>query len=50
MEGGNHLVKLELVGTWKNDEAVFLVKNEEDVNREAAVNKIHKILKHKSKE
>ena len=49
-EGGHHLVKLELVSTWKDDEAVFLVKNEKDVTRENAVKKIHKILNHKSKE
>ena len=36
-EGGHHLVKLELVGTWKDVEAVFLVKNEEDVTGENAV-------------
>ena len=49
-EGGHHLVKLELVGTWKDFEAVFLVKNEEDVTGENAVKKIHKMLNHKSKE
>ena len=49
-EGGHHLVKLELVGTWKDVEAVFLVKNEEDVTGENAVKKIYKILNHKSKE
>ena len=49
-EGGHHLVMLELVCTWKNDEAVFLVKNEEDVTGGNTVKKIHKILNHKSKE
>ena len=49
-EGGHHLVGLEFVGTWKDDEAVFLVKNEEDVTGENALKKIHKILNHKSKE
>ena len=33
-----------------NDEAVYLVENEEDVSTENAVRKIHKILNHKSKE
>ena len=41
---------MELVGTWKDDAAVFLVKNEEDVTGENAVKKIYKILNHKSKE
>ena len=36
-----------MVGTWKDDEAVFLVKN---VTGENTVKKIHKILNHKSKE
>ena len=49
-EGGQHLAKLELVGTWMDDEAVYLVKNEEDVSGDKAVRKIHKILNHKSKE
>ena len=49
-EGGHHLVRLELVGTWKDDEAIRLGKNEEDVSGEYAVRKIHKILNHKSKE
>ena len=48
-EGGHHLVKLELVGTLKDDEAVYLVRKEEDVSGENAVRKIHKILYHKSK-
>ena len=39
-----------MVGTWKDDEAIFLVKNEEDVTGENVVKKIHKILNHKSKE
>ena len=47
---GGHLVKLELVGTWKDYKSVYLVKNEEDVTGENAVKKIHLILNHKSKE
>ena len=46
-EGGHHLVRLELVGTWKD---IFLVKNKEDVTGENPVKKIHKILNHKSME
>ena len=44
------LVKLELVGKWKNEDAVFLVKGEKDLKSEEAVTKIHKVLNHKKKE
>ena len=30
-EGGHSLVRLELVGTWNDDEAVLLVKDEKSV-------------------
>merc|ERR1712074_396073 len=51
----SHLVvKLELVGKWKEDEAVFLVKEEIDKHKDIkslnAVTKIHKRLNHRSKE
>ena len=44
------MARLKLVGTWKDDEAVYLVKNEDDVKSENTVKIIHKILNHKSKE
>ena len=48
---GDHLIaKLELVGTWKEDDVVYLVEKEVDVSSDGAVKKIHKILNHKSKE
>merc|ERR1712105_220626 len=47
----SHLViKLELVGKWKDEDAVFLVQEEEDIKTLKAVTKIHKVLNHKSKE
>ena len=47
----SHLVvKLELVGTWNEDEAVFLVREEKDVKSMTAVEQIHKKLNHKTKE
>merc|ERR1712237_300771 len=47
----SHLVvKLELVGKWNNDEAVFLVGEEKDIKSIDAVRRIHKKLNHKSKE
>ena len=44
------LVQLELVGTWKNKDAIYLVENEDDVSSDKTIQKIHKILNHKSKE
>merc|ERR1712030_140420 len=44
------VVKLELVGKWNNDEAVFLVGEEKDIKSINAVRRIHKKLNHKSKE
>ena len=41
---------MELVGTWKDDEALYLVEKEDDVPIDGAVKKIHKIPNHKSKE
>ena len=47
----NHLlVKLELVGTWKEEDTLFMVEKEEDIMTFKAVKKIHKNLNHKSKE
>ena len=36
-EGGDHLARLEVVGSWMDDDWVFLVKNEDDVSSEIAV-------------
>ena len=44
------LVKLELVGTWKEEDAVYLVEKEKDLKTLKAVKKIHKNLNHKAKE
>merc|ERR1711905_37234 len=47
----SHLVvKLQLVGTWNEDEAVFLVQKEKDIKSSTAVEAIHRKLNHKSKE
>merc|ERR1712030_75877 len=47
----SHLVvKLELVGKWNEDEAVFLVREEKDIKSINAIRQIHKKLNHKSKE
>merc|ERR1712030_136912 len=47
----SHLVvKLQLVGTWNEDEAVFLVQQEKDIKSLTAVEAIHRKLNHKSKE
>merc|ERR1712105_546205 len=47
----SHLViKLELVGKWKDEDAVFLVQEEEDIKTLKAVTKIHKVLNHKKKD
>merc|ERR1712030_13939 len=47
----SHLVvKLQLVGTWNEDEAVFLVQNEKDIQSLEAVREIHRKLNHKSKD
>ena len=43
------LVKLELVGKWKDEDVVLLLKEEKDVNTLKAVQRIHKILNHKQK-
>ena len=50
VKGSNLLAKLELVGRWKDEEAVFLVEKEKDPQSIKAVQKIHKILNHKQKE
>ena len=49
-KGGHLLAQLEVVGTWKNKDAIYLVDNEDDVSSDKAIWKIHKILNHKSKE
>ena len=50
VKGSHLLAKLELVGRWKDEDAVFLVEKEKDVQSFKAVQKIHKILNHKQKE
>ena len=49
-KGGHLLAQLQLVGTWKNKDAIYLVENEDDVSSDKTIQKIHKILNHKSKE
>ena len=44
------LAQLELVGKWEDKDAIYLVENEDEVNSDKAIWKIHKILNHKSKE
>merc|ERR1712090_34556 len=47
----SHLVvKLELVGKWQEDEAVFIVREEKDITNINAIKKIHRKLNHRSKE
>ena len=43
-------IKLELVGKWRDEDAVFLVQEEDDVKTLKAVTKIHKVLNHKQKD
>ena len=50
VKGSHLLAKLELVGRWKDKDAVFLVEKEKDVQSFKTVQKIHKILNHKQKE
>merc|ERR1711984_68686 len=51
LERKSHLVvQLQLVGTWNEDEAVFLVQNEKDIKSLKAVREIHRKLNHKTKE
>merc|ERR1712030_27575 len=51
LERKSHLVvQLQVVGTWNEDEAVFLVQNEKDIKSFEAVRDIHRKLNHKSKE
>ena len=44
------IIKLELVGKWRDEDAVFLVQEEDDVKTLKAVTKIHKVLNHKQKD
>ena len=50
IKGSHLLAKLELVGKWKDEDAVFLLKEEKEVNLIMAIQKIHKILNHKQKQ
>ena len=44
------LAQLELVGTLKNEVAIYLIENEDEVSSDKAIRKIHEILNQKSKE
>ena len=49
-DGGHQLATLVMVGRWDDNEAVYIVQEEEDsVSNENAIRKVHKILNHKSK-
>ena len=37
-DGGYLMARLELVGTWKNDEAFYLVEKEDYVSSDGVVN------------
>ena len=50
LKGSHLLAKLELVGTWKDEDAVFLVKEEKDVKNLKTMRKINKVLNHKQKD
>ena len=50
MKGSHLLAKLELVGKWRDEEAVFLVEKEEDAKTMKVIQKIHQQLNHKQKE
>ena len=50
IKGSHLLARLELVGKWRDEEAVFLVEKEEEAKTMKAVQKIHKVLNHKQKE
>ena len=43
-------MKLELVGRWRDKDAVFLIKKEEDMKTLKVVEKIHNVLNHESKD
>ena len=45
-EGDHLMAKLELMGTWKKNDAIYLVEREIDVSSDGAVKKLHKILNH----
>ena len=50
-DGGHQLTKLEIVDTWDGNEAVYIVKEEDNaVSNKNAVRKVNNILNHKSKE
>ena len=49
-KGGHSVVNLELVGKWKDSDAIYLVEKEDEVKSDKAIKKIHKTLNHKSKE
>ena len=50
IKGSHLLVQLELVGRWTDEDAVFLVQEEDDLKTITAVTRIHKVLNHKQKE
>ena len=51
LDGGHQIAKLEMVGRWDDNEAVYIVQQEKDaVSNENAVWKVHRILIHTSKE
>ena len=47
-DGGHMLVRLELVGHWKDKDAVHLVKEEESLVDKTSIKNIHEILNHKT--
>ena len=49
-KGGHLLAQLELVGKWEDKDAIYLVENEDEVNSDKTMQKINKILNHKSEE
>ena len=50
LEGGHHLDKLELVGKWKDEDTLVLVKEDKDAKSFKAVQKILKFLNYKQKD
>ncbi len=44
------IAQLELVGKWKDKDAIYMVEEEGEVNSEKLIQRVHKILNHKSKE
>ena len=46
---GHIVVNLELVGKWKDSEAIYLVEKEDDVQSKKGIKKINKTLNKKGK-